>query len=70
MGSEKVDRDPEMKNASGSDNLEKKNTSNVDLVQTTISSSFPYSLGSSDNPGMPLVAVPLKGRIIATRLDQ
>lgn len=54
MASEHDSKGPEKKNASED---EKK----LVQVQRTITASSPYYLGTSDNPGTPLVAVPLKG---------
>lgn len=54
MVSERDDQGPEKENASGNNEMGKKNAS-------IITPSSPYYLGSSDNPGTPLVAVALKG---------
>ena len=42
-------------------NVEKNNTSNDTKSPSAITNTSPYYLGSSDNPGTPLVAVTLKG---------
>ncbi|KAJ1439538.1 Gag-polypeptide of LTR copia-type [Sesbania bispinosa] len=60
MASEWVDWDLEKVDASKE--LEKKNiASSSGPTQLTITSSSPYYIGSLDNPGTQLVAVPLKG---------
>ena len=59
MASERVsDSDSESINM---ENVEKNNTSNNTKSPSAITNTSPYYLGSSDNPGTPLVAVTLKG---------